>query len=270
MKAYAARLALLGNGATFKEVSKSTVEDFKIPLPKLESQKHIANILDKSESLRRMRQETIQLANEFLRAVFIDMFGDPVTNSKEMPTKQVDSLCEVATGATPSRNRADYYSDGHHPWVKTGEVDNPLILSAEEHISDSALAETNCKIFPAGTLLIAMYGQGKTRGKVGMLGIPASTNQACAAILPSKAINRHFLYVQLTLMYEYLRAMGRGGNQENLNLSMIKSLKVLVPPDDLVEVFLKINHKVSAIKAKSLIAQAETERLSQSLVANFF
>jgi type I restriction enzyme, S subunit len=201
--------------------------------------------------------------------VFYEKFGDPVTNSNRLPTNRIDRLCDVATGATPARNRADYY-DGPHPWIKTGEVDTPLITSAEEHISDAAIAETNCKLFPAGTLLIAMYGQGKTRGKVGMLGIPAATNQACAAILPSQKINRHFLYTQLSLMYEHLRAMGRGGNQENLNLGMIKALEVLVPPDHLVDEFLKVREKVSEMRTKALSAQAETDAMSQALVAKFF
>jgi len=243
--------------------------DLPIALPEPTDQVRAAAILDKVDNLRRKRQQAIRLADEFLRAVFYDKFGDPVTNSNGLPTSRIDKLCDVATGSTPARNRADYY-DGPHPWIKTGEVDTQLITSAEEHISDTAIAETNCKLFPVGTLLIAMYGQGKTRGKVGMLGIPAATNQACAAILPSQKINRYFLYTQLSLMYEHLRAMGRGGNQENLNLGMIKSLEVLVPPDHLVDEFLKVRQKVSEMTSKALCAQAEAEAMSRSLAAKFF
>jgi type I restriction enzyme S subunit len=243
--------------------------DLPIALPEWADQVRAAAVLDKADTLRRKRQAATRLADEFLKAVFYEKFGDPVTNSSRLPTSRIEQLCEVATGSTPARNRADYY-DGTHPWIKTGEVDTPLITSAEECISDAAIAETNCKLFPVGTLLIAMYGQGKTRGKVGMLGIPAATNQACAAILPSQKINRHFLYTQLSLMYEHLRAMGRGGNQENLNLGMIKSLEVLVPPVHLVDDFLKVRQKVSEMTSKALRSQAESEAMAKSLAATYF
>jgi type I restriction enzyme S subunit len=258
-----------GQGATVKGITLNVLRDLDVPVPPIREQQRIATILDKADNLRRKRQEAIRLADDFLRAVFYEKFGDPVTNTKGLPTSRIDQLCDVATGSTPARNRADYYN-GPHPWIKTGEVDTPLITSAEEHISDAAIAETNCKLFPVGTLLIAMYGQGKTRGKVGMLGIPAATNQACAAILPSHKVNRHFLHTQLSLMYEHLRAMGRGGNQENLNLGMIKSLEVLVPPLHLADEFLKIRERVSEMNSKALCAQTEAEAMSRSLAAKFF
>ncbi len=269
MKAFSGKLASLGNGATFKEVSKTIVENFEIPVPSLELQNRIATILDKTDNLRRSHKESIRLREQFLSALFNQKFGDPVANPKGFKTQRIDSLCEVATGATPLRDRSDYY-DGIYPWIKTGEVDNPLILSAEEHISDAALDETNCKLFPKGTLLVAMYGQGKTRGKVGMLGISAATNQACAAILPSQKINPNFLYTQISLMYEHIRSMGRGGNQENLNLSMIKSLEVLVPPQALVEKFVSVSQAVRNNQSKAQLMQADTERLFMSLVNSYF
>lgn len=260
--------SLIANDA-YPSIRTSEIEALELALPEFREQQRMAAILDKSDSLRRKRQEAIRLADEFLKSLFYEKFGDPVTNPKGLSTSRVDQLCEVATGSTPARNRPDYY-DGPHPWIKTGEVDTPLIMSAEEYISDAAIAETNCKLFPVGTLLIAMYGQGKTRGKVGMLGIPAATNQACAAILPSPKINRHFLYAQLSLMYEHLRAMGRGGNQENLNLGMIKSLQVLVPPKHLVDEFLGIRERVVEMNSKAYSTQAALDAMAQSLAAKFF
>lgn len=255
-----------GIGGSLLRARPAEVAKIKVPLPPKKEQQRVTAILDRADSLRRKRQEAIRLADAFLRAVFIEMFGDPAVNSRGLPTKRVEELCQVATGATPSRDRPDFFG-GSHPWVKTGEVDCPLIMSAEECITDSAIRETNCKLFPIGTLLVAMYGQGKTRGKVGMLGIPAATNQACAAILPSTSISQYFLYTQLGLMYEHLRAMGRGGNQENLNLGMIKSLKVLVPPKADVEKFLSIRQHADAILVKARHAQESVERLALSLAS---
>jgi type I restriction enzyme S subunit len=99
-----------------------------------------------------------------------------------------------------------------------------------------------------------------------MLGIPATTNQACAAILPSASISPYFIYTQLSLMYEHLRAMGRGGNQENLNLGMIKSLDVLVPPKADIDRFLSIRQRADAMQTKARLAEENVERLALSLM----
>lgn len=256
-----------GIGGSLLRARPAEVAKIKVPLPPKIEQQRIAAILDKADSLRRKRQDSIRLADEFLRAVFIDMFGDPAVNSKSLPTKRIEELCQVATGATPSRDRLDFFG-GPHPWIKTGEVDCPIILSAEECITDAAIRETNCKLFPTGTVLVAMYGQGKTRGKVGILGIPAATNQACAAILPSGNINPYFLYAQLGLMYEHLRAMGRGGNQENLNLGMIKSLEVLVPPKADVERYMAIRDRADAILKKARLVEEDSALLISSLTSS--
>lgn len=244
------------------------VATLDLQLPPLLEQQRIAAIFDKADNVRRKRQEAIRLADEFLRAVFIDMFGNPVSNTKQLQYQSISELCHVATGATPSREQADYFG-GVYPWIKTGEVDSAWITSAEEYITDKAIKETNCKPFPKQTILVAMYGQGKTRGKVGMLGIAAATNQACAAILPSEAIDPFFLYAQLTLMYDHLRSMGRGGNQENLNLGMIKSLQILVPPRPLIEKFLTIQRRTQSVIDKARIAEDEAKRLANSLNATF-
>jgi type I restriction enzyme S subunit len=257
---------LQGTTARRRTIPDDLFLSLPIALPDLTEQVEVLTVLDMADGLRRKRQEAIRLADEFLRAVFIDMFGDPAVNSKSLPKRRLEELCQVATGATPSRDRSDFFG-GPHPWVKTGEVDCPMILSAEENITDSAIRETNCKLFPPGTVLVAMYGQGKTRGKVGMLGIPAATNQACAAILPSASISHHFVYAQLSLMYEHLRAMGRGGNQENLNLGMIKSLEVLVPPKADVERYLLIRERADALLTKARLAQEDAALLSSSLTS---
>ena len=98
MKKYANRIAALGSGATFKEVSKEKVSSFSIPLPPLKEQKRIAAILDKADAIRRKRRQAIQLADEFLRSVFLDMFGDLINNSKGWPHARFGDICESRLG----------------------------------------------------------------------------------------------------------------------------------------------------------------------------
>lgn len=98
MKHSSERLQALGNGATFKEVSKKIVEEFEIPLPPLPEQKRIAAILDKADAIRRKRQQAIQLADDFLRAVFLDMFGDPNSNPKSVDVLPMTEVFDIKTG----------------------------------------------------------------------------------------------------------------------------------------------------------------------------
>ena len=152
------------------------------------------------------------------------MFGDPNKLPQEALTT-IGALTTVVTGATPSRKRSDYYN-GTIPWVKTGEIEQGIINDAEEHITDLAVAETNCKILPVNTIMLAMYGVGKTRGQSGILKIEAATNQACAAILPNETYDPHFLLYFLRNQYEAIRRLGQGTQQTNLNLSIVRGIAV--------------------------------------------
>jgi type I restriction enzyme, S subunit len=95
----------------------------------------------------------------------------------------VEQLCFVETGATPKRGESKYCDGSTVDWISSSAVNDAIIRGASERITDLAVKETNAKPFPVGTLIVAMYGEGKTRGKVSKLGIVAATNQACAGLL---------------------------------------------------------------------------------------
>jgi type I restriction enzyme S subunit len=137
----------------------------------------------------------------------------------------------VTAGGTPSRTNISYWN-GDIPWVTTSEVDFCRIDGASESITKDGLKNSAAKLLPAGTLLIALYGQGKTRGKTAMLGIAAATNQACAAITLHAAVSREFIFYSLVSQYERIRGLSNTGNQENLNGSLVRSIPVLLPPSD--------------------------------------
>jgi type I restriction enzyme S subunit len=241
-----------------------------VPVRPITDQQQIVDQLSRAESIVRLRRQAQQKAAELIPAIFVDMFGNPETNPKGWPEKPVEVLCSVATGATPRRDVRSYYEGGTVPWVKTGEVSAGEIVRAEECITELAVSETNCKVFPAGTILIAMYGQGQTRGRAGMLKIPAATNQACAAILPSKHVNQAFLFEMLRMQYERLRAMGRGGNQANLNLGMIKTLRVPVPPLEAQRAFARHAEALQSIQSQQTLALQKMMATFEALLARAF
>ena len=230
-----------GNQASFNILN---LKNNNIPIPKrLEDQIRIATILTYAETLIQQRQESIALLDEFVKSTFYKMFGDPFRNEKGWNKVKLQIITKVGTGSTPSRSKEIEYYNGNINWIKTTEVNGSYILNSSERITEKAVKETNCKIFPENTILLAMYGQGKTRGNVGLLKINAATNQACAALLPSNNINQIFLYQSLKNSYLHLRSLARGGNQENLNLSIINNFEVIVPPVFLQNQFASIAEK---------------------------
>jgi len=254
------------NQASF---SSGNLKKLKIPLPPLAEQKKIAKILDAADSLRQKDQQLIDFYTALSQSLFFDMFGDPVTNPMGWDKVRLDSLGKITSGSTPSREIDEYYQ-GKIPWVKTAEVNGKLITKTSEFISKAALKNSSCRLNSVGSLLIAMYGQGKTRGQVGKLGIEAATNQACAVIPPSDDMNYNYLFLLLKLVYEDLRQLGRGGNQPNLNSGLIKSYQVISPPMNLQN---QLAERIEIIEKQKQQAQANLEKseaLFNSLLQHAF
>ena len=141
----------------------------------------------------------------------------------------VDQLAQVGTGATPNRGRADYFDNGTVPWVTSAVVNERYVDEASEFVTTKALAETNLTLYPIGTLVVAMYGEGKTRGKCAELRVSATTNQALAALQVDSRVCR-YLRMFLEHNYEETRKVASGGVQPNLNLSLVRSIVVPLPP----------------------------------------
>jgi type I restriction enzyme S subunit len=140
----------------------------------------------------------------------------------------VGDIASVGTGATPLKARHDYYENGAIPWVTSADLAQGVINRPTQFITSVALTETNVKLFPPGTLLVAMYGEGKTRGTVGELAIEAATNQACAAIQLHDTDPSHRAWVRLVLEANYwqMRRLASGGVQPNLNLKLVRQIKI--------------------------------------------
>lgn len=138
-------------------------------------------------------------------------------------------IARITSGGTPDRSEPSYWG-GSVPWVTTGEIQFNTITDTTEKITEAGLKNSSAKLFPPGTLLMAMYGQGKTRGQVAKLGIEASTNQACAAILLHKGHDPDFYFQFFVLEYEAIRELGNAGTQQNLSGGILKTVGVPVPP----------------------------------------
>lgn len=142
---------------------------------------------------------------------------------------KLENLCSISTGTTPSTKCKDYY-EGSTPFIKTAEVRNDRIKEASIFVSQKAIEDYRLKVYPPGTVLMAMYGQGKTRGQVSILEIAATTTQNAAAMVPSSALVSEFLWYWLLGQYGHLRLMGFQGDLSHLSLKLVKGLEIPLPP----------------------------------------
>ncbi len=147
---------------------------------------------------------------------------------EDWEVKRICDIASVGSGGTPRREVPAYWG-GSIPWVTTSQVDFGAISEAGQYITDEGLQNSPAKLLPPGTLLMALYGQGKTRGKVGVLAMQAATNQACASISLYQGVSREFVLHFLTSRYEQIRKSSNSGSQENLNGNIVKGLLIASP-----------------------------------------
>jgi type I restriction enzyme S subunit len=251
-----------GNKTTIPNLSRGRLAELEVPQPKEHEQRKIAAVLWKLRRAVATQDKLIATTRDLKQSAMNRLFtqglrGEPIQETEIGPIPAswriatIDEFATVNSGGTPSRTNPEYWTGGSIPWVKTGEVDYCVIEDTEEKVTAEGLANSAAKIFPKGTLLVAMYGQGVTRGKVAVLGIDAATNQACAALqLKNKKIDANFLYYILVAGYERLRGLAHGGQQQNLNGDLIRGFAFGVTDDleeqrDIASALTTIDHKLA-------------------------
>ncbi len=213
-------------------LNKEKIAQLEIPLPPIDQQRRIAAQLKAQlaavDEARQAAQAQISDSKRLIPAILEAAFAE----TKDGDSIKIGDAAKTVSGTTPSRSRKDYWEPPKYPWVKTGEVVFNPITRTEEYISEKALEDCSLSVLPPGTVLIAMYGQGKTRGQSALLQVAATTNQACIAILPCEAFDPEYLQFWLSHSYEVLRTQSesRGGNQPNLNGEILNQFTVPLTP----------------------------------------
>ena len=269
LKSKSAELNSKGTGSTFKAIGRKVIEEILVPDIGFKAQHIYATILEKIYTIIQMRKQELQKLDELIKARFVEMFGNPESDEK-YPQIAIKDFTDVISGGTPDRKNNEYWENGTVPWVKTTELQNNRINAVEESITEKGLSESSAKVVPEDTVLIAMYGQGKTRGMTAILGIPASTNQACACILPCETVEPKYLWQYMIMSYDRLRNLAQGGNQPNLNGNMIKNFTVLVPPVELQGKFVGFVEQIDKSKVAVQKALDEAQLMFDSLMQEYF
>lgn len=164
-----------------------------------------------------------------------ELLEEALVPEKEQPYKVPENwvwvrsghVAKWGSGGTPSRKRLEYYG-GDIPWIKTGELNDGIVNASEETITEEGLQNSSAKIFPKGSIVIAMYGA--TIGKLGILGIDAATNQACAVGQPYDFLNSKYMFYYFLARRSDLIVLGKGGAQPNISQTIIKDFPFALPP----------------------------------------
>jgi len=258
---------------TMGHVTKKDLQGIRVRIPPLQEQRAIAHILgtldDKIELNRRMSETLEAMARALFKAWFVDfepvrakmegrwqrgqslpglpahlydLFPDRLVDSElgEIPegweVARVDDLCaRVENGGTPRRMEPIYWG-GSIPWFKTGELTDGPLLASEETITEEGLSSSSCKLWPIGTILIALYAS-PTVGRLGILEVPAAANQACSALLARPEYGNLFLFYTLLATRERLQQIAVGAAQQNISQQAVRDHKVIVPPAAIARAF---------------------------------
>ncbi|CDL86572.1 restriction endonuclease subunit S [Xenorhabdus cabanillasii] len=278
----------LGTGTTFKEISGATAKKLPFVIVPLPEQKVITqkldSVLSQVNSIKAHLDKIPQVLKQFRQSVLSAAVNGKLT--EEWRKKQgllltdwivssVGDIAQVATGKTPKRTESKYWDGGNIPWLTSASTGELFTDAAEQYVTSQAVTECLLKVFTPGTLLLAMYGEGKTRGQVTELRISATCNQACAAIIANpKKVNHNYLKLLLMENYEETRKVAAGGAQPNLNLSKVRDISIFLPSlEEQTEIVRRVEKLFSwadSIEKQVIETQQRVNNLTQSILAKAF
>ena len=230
-------MALAKSSAGQQGISGSDLKEQIVRLAPLPEQHRIVEkveaLLEQVNQAKARLDRVPLILKRFRQAVLAAACSGELTSESELDAWEmltIGSVAWVGTGSTPLRTNSSFYSRNGTPWITSAATALPFVTHAEEFVTDEAINVHRLKKYPIGTLLVAMYGEGKTRGQVSELAIEATINQAMAAIVvDGKRANREFVKLHLQGNYLQMRSLSEGGNQPNLNLSKIKNFPLYLP-----------------------------------------
>lgn len=274
------------SGSAQPQITVQAFAKYPIPLPPLVEQQRIVERIEslfaKLDEAKENLQNVLDGFETRKAAILHKAFtGELTANWRKQHDVSIDSwgkkklgeINEIGTGGTPSRKIAAYYN-GNIPWIKTGEILWNYIYDSEEKITNNAINNSSAKFYSKGTVLVAMYGQGLTRGRAAILAIEATTNQAVCALKPKQVLKSKFLFYYFMENYWKYREKAIGGNQPNYSIKMISKWNINLPTLDeqteIVRIIDDLLAKEQQAKELAENALAKIDLIKKSILARAF
>ena len=273
-----------GVGGSLTRAQPKKVTTYKIVLPPLAEQTRIAQKLDELlaqvDTLKARIDGIPALLKRFRQSILAAAVSGRLTeewrlNASAWSDTTIGQVCSVATGKTPKRDIPGYWENGDIPWLTSALTGSNFCSEAEQFVTAFAVKDCALKVFQPGTLLMAMYGEGKTRGQVTELKIAATCNQACAALVVDESLARKaFVKIRLQENYEEIRKQAVGGAQPNLNLNKVREITIRLPSlPEQTEIVRRVEQLFAfadQLEAKVASAKSRIDHLTQSILAKAF
>ena len=260
-----ARSQMLGSTVTgtISNLSLSQLGELRVPLPPLEEQRHIAAILDQAETLRTYRRTALALLDSLTQSLFLDMFGDPATNSRKWPVKRLKDLGQVITGGTPPSSKEGMF-DGPIPFITPGDLESEEPV--RRSVTEAGAKEVN--VVRAGATLVCCIGA--TIGKVGIAQKDSAFNQQLNAVVWGNHISDNYGYEVMRFFKPTIISWGASTTLPILKKSSFEQIEIPVPPVPLQELFTDRLKHISNLKGLYKSALLGFDNLFNALQSRAF
>jgi type I restriction enzyme S subunit len=254
-----------------KTLNSKSLAEIEIPLPPLDDQIRIAQLLGKVEGLIAQRKQHLQQLDDLLKSVFLEMFGNPVRNEKGWDKPELKAFGKISTGNTPPRNAPANYDDDFIEWIKTDNItgDAVFVTPSTEHLSE--VGARKARTVTNGALLVAcIAGSVESIGRAALTDRMVSFNQQINAIQPGKDVSSFYLYGLFKLSRAYIQSHATKGMKKILTKGDFEKITMIKPPFEIQNQFAVIAEKVEGIKSRYQQSLADLETLYGALSQQAF
>ena len=256
------------SGSTFKSIKMNQLKKMVFDIPSLEEQDQIIEALDKVDHVIAMRKQEICLLDELIKARFVEMFGDPVSNSYGLPEATLPELGEFGRGVSKHRPRNDpKLLGGEYPLIQTGDVANAGLYITSYNSTYSELGLKQSKMWDKGTLCITIAAN---IAKTAILEFDACFPDSVVGFTANERTNNVFIHYWFSFFQAILESQAPESAQKNINLKILSELKVIVPEKNKLDAFVEFIKQVDKSKAAVQKALDETQLLFDSLMQEYF
>ncbi len=258
------------SGATQKAINNSNLKKFNILIPSIEIQKEIVNQLNKIYNLKLLRHKSLELSDLYLKSVFMELFGDPINNTKNWDIVCLKEFGEIKTGNTPPRKNPENYGE-YMEWIKSDNINtsNIYLTKSNEMLSEEGVKRG--RVVPKGSVLVTcIAGSIDCLGNVAVANRVVSFNQQINAIIPNKKVNELFLYHLILYTKNYLQTFSTSVLKGMINKKTFSEIPMILPPIELQNQFAEIVQQVEIIKKYQNQSKEELDNLFNNLMQKAF
>ena len=268
LKSKKSYVTALGRGVAQNNINLSILRNFEVPIPALSMQKQIVDVLDKAEKIIEARQKQLQKLDELVKARFVELFGDPISNSHALPEATLPELGEFGRGVSKHRPRNDpKLLGGKYPLIQTGDVASANLYITSYTTTYSELGLTQSKMWDKGTLCITIAAN---IAKTAILNFDACFPDSIVGFSANGRTNNIFIHYWFSFFQEILESQAPESAQKNINLKILSELKVIVPAKEKQDVFAAFVEQVDKSKVAVQKALDEAQLLFDSLMQKYF